>query len=530
MVDETSKHGRILIVDDEAINVQLISSLLAKAGYTDLVSTTDARQVALLYTEQQPDLVLLDLRMPHRSGFEILADLHRLTPKDSFVPVLVLTADVASEALRRALEAGANDFLTKPFELWEFLLRIRNLLHTRFLHRALQDEKRVLEQRVDERTRQLLQMEKLSAMGQLLAGVAHEFNNPLTVVSGQAQLLRMMGAPPPVAECAEQIGKASERCIRIVRNFLGFAREYPPNRTSVDLNTVIGDAVDLLGYELRADGIEVRLDLAKDLPELWADPHQLHQVVVNLVVNSHHAMRDTAAPRTLTLTTQAMPPDDVRLTVADSGEGIPLGIQGQIFDPFFTTKPLGQGTGLGLSLSRGIIQDHAGTIRVESPPGQGATFVIDLPIGTPCADATDRHPPQAALAPKRILVVDDEADVAHVLVEMLGADGHQVDSATNGAEALAKLDRLPYDVILSDTRMPVLDGYGFFTELGRRHPELRRRVAFLTGDVLNVHQRDLLEQTGAPTLAKPFDLKDLRRIVHQLLDDDRPMPPDRSAS
>jgi CheY-like chemotaxis protein len=126
-------------------------------------------------------------------------------------------------------------------------------------------------------------------------------------------------------------------------------------------------------------------------------------------------------------------------------------------------------------------------------------------------------------------VVDDEADVARVLVEILGADGHQVDSATNGAEALAKLDRLPYDVILSDTRMPVLDGYGFFTELERRHPELRRRVAFLTGDVLNVKERDLLEHTGAPTLAKPFDLKDLRRIVHQLLDDDRPMPPDRGA-
>jgi CheY-like chemotaxis protein len=155
MVDEAPKHGRILIVDDEEINVQLISSLLAKAGYTDLVSTTDARQAVVLYAEQQPDLVLLDLRMPHRSGFEILADLHRVTPKDSFVPVLVLTADVASEALRRALEAGANDFLTKPFELWEFLLRIRNLLHTRFLHRALQDEKRALEERVDERTRQL---------------------------------------------------------------------------------------------------------------------------------------------------------------------------------------------------------------------------------------------------------------------------------------------------------------------------------------------------------------------------------------
>jgi len=146
MIEAAPKRGRILIVDDEESNVDLISSLLAKAGYTDLVSTTDARQVARIYTEQEPDLVLLDLRMPHLDGFEILAELQRLTPKDDFVPVLVLTADMASEALRRALEAGANDFLTKPFELREILLRIRNLLHTRFLHRALQDKNRALEE------------------------------------------------------------------------------------------------------------------------------------------------------------------------------------------------------------------------------------------------------------------------------------------------------------------------------------------------------------------------------------------------
>ena len=158
-----------------------------QAGYTNVQSTTDSRRVVALYTESQPDLILLDLHMPHRDGFELLKEL-QLLMEGSYVPVLVLTADVTGEALRRALLAGANDFLTKPFDAQEVMLRIRNLLQTRFLHRALQCRNQVLEERVQERTRQLVQMEKLSAMGQLLAGVAHELNNPLAVISGQAHL------------------------------------------------------------------------------------------------------------------------------------------------------------------------------------------------------------------------------------------------------------------------------------------------------------------------------------------------------
>ena len=188
MPDETPLTAKILVVDDEEANARLLERLLLQAGYTKVQSTTDSRRVVALYREFQPDLILLDLHMPHRDGFELLKELQLLIPEGSYVPVLVLTADVTGEALRRALLAGANDFLTKPFDAQEVMLRIRNLLQTRFLHRALQCQNQVLEERVQERTRQLVQMEKLSAMGQLLAGVAHELNNPLAVVSGQAHL------------------------------------------------------------------------------------------------------------------------------------------------------------------------------------------------------------------------------------------------------------------------------------------------------------------------------------------------------
>jgi signal transduction histidine kinase len=520
MPEESPQNAKLLIVDDEEANVRLLERLLRQAGYTNLRSTTDSRRVIALYSEVQPDLILLDLRMPHRDGFQILDDLQLVIPEGSYVPVLVLTADVTSDALRRALLAGAKDFLTKPFDAQEVLLRIRNLLQTRFLHLALQYQNQVLEDRVQQRTRQLLQMEKLSAMGQLLAGVAHELNNPLAVVSGQAELLQSQCAGRPEAVRAEKIVKAAERCVRIVRNFLALARERPPERTLVDVNAVVREAVELLSYELRTDSVDIEIELTERLPRLWADANQLQQVVLNLVANAHHALRQMPVPRLLRVATRNAPDRHaVQLSVVDTGPGIPAEVLGRIFDPFFTTKPPGQGTGLGLSLSHGIIEEHGGSIQVDSTPGRGATFLIELPVGA--APAVAPAPPEVRAAvtpgPKRILVVDDEAEVAGLLVDLLQSEGHEVDVASNGSEALAKIQARAYDLILSDTKMPVLDGQGFFQELERRHPELRRRVAFVTGDVLSVDKRAFVERIGAPTLAKPFNLDDIRRVVQRLL-------------
>jgi two-component system NtrC family sensor kinase len=258
------------------------------------------------------------------------------------------------------------------------------------------------------------------------------------------------------------------------------------------------------------------------MPPFWADPHQLHQVLVNLIANAYHAMRQSPPPRRLTLTTTVEPDlPRARLTVADTGPGIPPEIQQRIFEPFFTTKPVGQGTGLGLSLCSGIVEEHGGTIAVESVVGQGTTFVVELPMVAVGPEASPRgetrqDPPR--VGGRRLLVVDDEAAVAAVLAEVLRGEGHEVDTAGNGAEALDRLaGARPYDLILSDTKMPVLDGPGFFQELERRHPEMRQRVVFVTGDVLNPDKREFLERTGAPTITKPFNLDDVRRVVRGIL-------------
>lgn len=519
MSDELTT-AKILIVDDEPTNVRLLERLLEVTGYSNLESTTDSRRVVELYRAFRPDLILLDLRMPHPDGIAVLEQLRGEIPADEYLPILMLTADVALESKHRALAAGAKDFLTKPLDQLETLLRIGNLVHTRRLYLALEAQKRSLEETVRDRTDRLVQSEKVAAMGSLLAGVAHELNNPLTVILGNAQLLRLFANDPEaLARRVDSIGGAAHRCVRIVRNFLSLARQRTPERTDVRLHDVVQGAVELLAYELRVDDVEIAIDVREDLPILSADPHQLHQVLVNLITNAHQAMRRSPQPRRIAFTARHdAPRGRVRLEVTDTGPGVPQALQAKIFEPFFTTKPTGEGTGLGLSLCRGLIEEHGGTIEVGSGPGRGSRFTIELPLLVRSGAAGTETP--AALppvSPKAILVVDDEPDLAAMIAEVLKRDGHKVGVATNGAMALEMLANHPYDLLVSDVRMPVLDGEGLYLEVERRFPALRERIIFLTGDVLGREKQEFLERVGAPTLVKPCDLGEVRRLVYQVL-------------
>ena len=520
MIAQTFRRSRIMIVDDEPAMVRLLEQLLERAGYTHLRSTTDPREVPTRYREFRPDLIMLDLRMPHLDGVQVLERLKRETSGEIYLPVLVLTADAAPEAKRRALAAGASDFLTKPFDRIELLLRVDNLLAMRFLHRELRRQNEDLEAQVRERTHQLLETEKLATMGNLLAGVAHELNSPLSVILGHVALFAASASDDGTRARAQDIGRAAERCVRIVRSFLTMARRHPPERGHVSVNQILKDAVELLAYELRVANIEVHLDLPDDLPRVWADGHQLQQVAVNLIANAKQAMLDVPTPRRLDLVARYDDPNrSVHVEIADTGRGIPPEIQARIFEPFFTTKSDGEGTGLGLALTRGIIEGHGGAIRVESRPGDGARFHIELPVGTApligeAPGPLDEAPPVPG---KTILVVDDEPGVASILAEALTRDGYMVDTAPNGAVALEKLGAQTYDLIISDSGMPVVSGPELYREVERREPRLARRFVFVTGDILNPRTREFLERIGAPRLEKPFTLENVKRVVRRAL-------------
>ncbi|WP_158639154.1 hybrid sensor histidine kinase/response regulator [Elioraea rosea] len=364
------------------------------------------------------------------------------------------------------------------------------------------------------------QAERLSALGSLLAGVAHELNNPLSIVIAHATLLEEQAASQPgLAGRATKIKSAAERCGRIVQTFLGMARRKAPERRPVRIASVVEAALDLIGYALRSSGIVAMRDLPDDVPEIAADQDQLMQVLINLITNAQQALAGQQGPRRIAIAARPGEDGGIVLTVADNGPGVPPALRGKVFDPFFTTRQEGGGTGVGLSLCRAIISAHAGTIALEETEGGGATVRVTLPPGTlePARSAeaaeADALPGLVVRRVLSALVVDDEDEVAAVLAEILRSDGFVVETVSDGLAARERLSTRDFDVVLSDLRMPGLDGAALHAWLAEARPDLAARVVFVTGDRLGAGADALLAATKRPVLAKPFAPAEVRRVV-----------------
>ncbi|HEX9759832.1 MAG TPA: ATP-binding protein [Candidatus Acidoferrales bacterium] len=399
----------------------------------------------------------------------------------------------------------------------------------------------------------LMQSEKMAALGQLVSGIAHELNNPLTSIMGYAQLL--LGKRPlrhgrggdDVHRGVQSIVEQAERASHIVKNLLLFARETKPERRPVDLNEIVERTLALRSYELKIENIAVELQLAPDLPPTLADTHQLQQVVLNLIVNAEQAIlhsqesvqeaRGRSNLGHIRIRTRALGARCLALEVADDGPGVPAEIASRVFDPFFTTKPIGVGTGLGLSIVYGIVQEHAGEIYVESPPGQGATFVVELPVATEEAGERETVPAESgetageearAASGRCVLVVEDEPTVAQLIADVLGDAGHRVDTSLDGREGLEMAARNAYDLIICDLRMPRLDGRAFYQGLVRSGNPAQHRMLFITGDTLAPRALEFLERNHLTYLSKPFLVEELQHVVTQILEAE-PEPARRNA-
>lgn len=365
----------------------------------------------------------------------------------------------------------------------------------------------------------LYQTEKLSALGSLLAGVSHELNNPLSIVVAQAVMMERQSQGGELAERAQKIRKAADRCARIVQTFLAMARQKRPEREPVDLNAVAMAAYDLAEYGLRTDGIAATRELAATLPTISADSDQLHQIIINLLVNAQQAMGDTARPdRKLTLrTAPGETAGTVILDVIDNGPGVPDDARRRIFEPFYTTKPQGEGTGVGLSFSQGLAEAHGGRLELI-PVKQGAHFRLTLPVdpaqGAP--ELAKAAPAQMEAPLRRALVIDDEQEIAESLADFLSIEGFACDIAVGGAEAQKRLAKGDYDLIVSDLRMPGIDGPQLHAWLKAERPDLEARMAFATGDTLGTSAARFLEAMDRPVLEKPFMPDAVHRFLQQM--------------
>lgn len=393
-------------------------------------------------------------------------------------------------------------------------LRVEALMRDVTERKKLQDQSRDLYQ-------QLAQAEKLAALGQTMSGVAHELNNPLATILACAERLTGRRLDDLTKRDLDAIHNAAERAARIVRNLQTFARKRHTTRTTVDLNLVVRETVALRAYEQRAANVVILDALAAALPPVFADPHQIQQIVLNLVINAEQAMLSTRGRGALILRSWQDPDRDaVVLEVNDDGPGVPEDVQPKIFDPFFTTKAVGKGTGLGLTVAYAIAQEHGGRISVASPEGRGASFFLELPVSGRTVRLSDA--PMAPALPKvpkgtRVLVVEDELALGEAVAAALADEGFRAERASDGEEALLKLRGRHYDVIVCDLKMPKLDGMEFFREVSAKMPHVARRLIFMTGDVAGTDAERFLEESGCRWVPKPFRLRDLVRAAREIL-------------
>ena len=360
---------------------------------------------------------------------------------------------------------------------------------------------------------QLIQSEKMSAIGQLIAGVAHDLNNPLASVVGFSDFLAEVGdIPPQFVEPLQVIRQEAERAATIVKNLLSFARSQEGERKLQPIGPIIESTLALLRNQLMANKVEATLEVDRGLPDVEVNGNQIKQVFVNLINNANQAIASDAPSGRIWVTAKRLR-EGVAVSITDSGPGMTEELAGHVFEPFFTTKGEGEGTGLGLSICQGIVKEHGGRITLDTKPGGGATFTVELPGGARAPLAEPAPAPVAAGKRLRILVVDDEPHILYYMRATLESWGHAVEVASDGAYALERAIAGDFDVIICDLRMPHLSGREMYQKLARHDPRAAERIIFATGDTVRGDTLQFLETLGRPYLHKPFTLAELRAAL-----------------
>jgi two-component system cell cycle sensor histidine kinase/response regulator CckA len=512
----------VLVVEDDELVGDMLRTMLSRAGYAVEVASDGAAGLARIEAGGV-DVVLLDMLLPKMNGLDLCQRV-RAQESDVYLPIIMLTAQSRPEQRQAGFAAGADDFLTKPFERDELLARVQVWVRAHQRMQAMHD--RLLHEQ-----EQLRRAQRLEALGQLAGGVAHDFNNLLTVITGFSELvLQRLGATDPPRSYVEEITKAGERASALTRQLLAFSRRQVLEPEVLDLNGVVADTEPMLRRVI-GEAVELRTHLNPTLWPVKADRGQIDQVVLNLAVNARDAM-----PRggCLTIETANVELDEayaqyhvpvragpyVRLSASDTGVGMTPEVQAHIFEPFYTTKPPGKGTGLGLATVYGIVKQSDGYIWVYSEPGHGTTFKIYLPREANGVSvlAPPARPLAAPGGTETIMVVEDDAQIRGLVRGVLDASGYTVLEARRGEEALREGEHHggPIHLLLTDVVMPGISGRELAERLAARHAGLK--VLFMSGYTDQVVVERGMIEARAPFLQKPFSPEALRRKLREVLD------------
>jgi two-component system, cell cycle sensor histidine kinase and response regulator CckA len=507
---------RILHIEDSEADSLLVQQRLLREGMdcqVDRVETREQFEHALRHIPF--DLILADCKLPRFSGLEALTLTKALHPN---IPFVFVSGTIGEEAAIESLRNGATDYVLKD--------RLSRLVPA--VMRALTDTKNRAS--YEQMEKQLREAQRLEAIGTLAGGVAHDFNNLLTIISGNISLLKMASDQPTrILAVAETIDRAVQRGSELVRGLLVFARQGQTRLTLTDIGKQLHDTVGMLQATL-PENITISQRYPPNLPEILADPAQIERIFINLLTNARDAMPHGGA---ITITVGAVlagpfpdQPKEVakeylKIEVTDTGIGMEESVRQHIFEPFFTTKPSGKGTGLGLPVVYGLMQNHKGFVDVNSEPGIGTTFTLFFPVPSPGERGTveESEPlPIRSSGSETILVVEDESDVAKFLETLFGLSGYKVLIAKESQEALDLFAERREEIrlVFSDVDLAKVDGFALCTRLKEQQPDLK--VILTSGHIdRSIEQRQ--KQYGIDAFVpKPYNPQELVRRVRAALD------------
>lgn len=514
--------ARILIVDDEQANLALLTKMLCEAGYGSVDATTDPGQTCPRHIAHHYSLILLDLEMPGLDGFAVLEGIKAIE-SGGYLPVLVITSQ--PEHKLHALQAGARDFVSKPFDPGEVLMRVHNMLEVQLLQRQAESQK-------SEADAKLIEAQKMEIVGHLASGVAHDFNNLLSVILGYAYLLESAStADSPVQKYAQEIRHASEQAAGLTRQLLLFTRKETVKLGPLNLDKVIKDLDKMLRRLL---GENITLTIVSGTPpnRVKADSGYLGQLIMNLTVNARDAMPNGGR---LTITTREVLVEEenmlehpdipvgrhVVLSVADNGIGMTDAVKKHLFEAFFTTKPKGKGTGLGLATSQTIANLFGCRITVSSELGKGTTFNVYFPGLTEPRDGVParRQPGTLPCGTETLLVIEDDPTLSHLACTILESHGYHVLKAATGAEAMSAARNhsgAAIGLVIADSIMPVTDGMGIAEWFKLTYPGVR--ILFTSGNTEEAMDRNTSADTSFARLPKPYEPDALVCKVREMFD------------